>query len=152
MPNLAVRGAVRSTMTPPIPKAQAWIRQFPATASRPLLNLSQGVPGEAPEKIFTDRISELSKDREPANYGSIQGDDGLREAVKEEMRDVYRWNEKGSGGVGVVKEQIAISAGCNQAFYLTMSVLCAEGDEVIIPCPWVSISDPGRIVTRRQRD
>ena len=76
----------------------------------------------------------------------------MREAVKEEMGDVYRWNEKGSGGVAVVKEQIAISAGCNQAFYLTMSVLCSEGDEVLIPCPWVGISDPGLIVTRRQRD
>jgi aspartate/methionine/tyrosine aminotransferase len=126
-------------MTPPIPKAQAWIKQFPATSSRPLLNLSQGVPAEAPEKIFTDRISELSKQREPANYGSIQGDDGLREAVKEEMRDVYRWNDKDAAGVGVVKDQIAISAGCNQAFYLTMSALCAEGDEVIIPCPWVRV-------------
>ena len=139
MPPLAVRGAVRSTLKPPIPKAQAWINQFPTTTSRPLLNLSQGVPGEAPEAIFTEKVSELSKQREPANYGSIQGDDGLRAAVKEEMRDVYRWNEAGAKGVGVTQDQIAISSGCNQAFYLTMSTLCAEGDEVIIPCPWVSL-------------
>lgn len=142
MPPLAVRGAVNKTLTPPIPKAQAWIKHFPATPSRPLLNLSQGVPGEAPEAIFTDKVAELSRSREPANYGSIQGDDGLREAVKEEMRDVYRWDEREARGVGVgvEKDQTAISSGCNQAFYLTMSTLCTEGDEVIIPCPWVSLS------------
>jgi aspartate/methionine/tyrosine aminotransferase len=145
MPALSIRGAVKSTMTPPIPKAQAWAQHFPATSSRPLLNLSQGVPGEAPDKSVLDKLSSLSKERECANYGPIQGEAVLREAVLQEMRDVYKWDHSngtternGSSSSGLKKENIAISSGCNQAFFIVLSALCQEGDDVIIPCPWVS--------------
>ena len=156
MPPLSIIGPVAQTLTPPIPKAQAWMSSYRSTASRPLLNLSQGVPGEAPERILTDLMSELVKGRDPANYGGIRGDEALRKAVEVEMRDIYRWDQAretahqdvGSSSDaeaailnrarrGVDMERISISAGCNQAFYLIMSALCREGDEIIVPCPWV---------------
>jgi aspartate/methionine/tyrosine aminotransferase len=144
MPPLPIRGPVAQTLTPPIPKAQAWMSSYRSTASRPLLNLSQGVPGEAPERILTDLMSELVKGRDPANYGGIRGDEALRKAVEVEMRDIYRWGSidpqeavSDDAGQGVDMERISISAGCNQAFYLVMSALCKEGDEIIVPCPWV---------------
>jgi Cys-tRNA synthase (O-phospho-L-seryl-tRNA:Cys-tRNA synthase) len=101
-------------------------------------------------------MSELVKGRDPANYGGIRGDEALRKAVEVEMRDIYRWGQaqettdqaevssidpqeavSDDAGQGVDMERISISAGCNQAFYLVMSALCKEGDEIIVPCPWV---------------
>jgi len=168
MPPLPIRGPVAQTLTPPIPKAQAWMSSYRSTPARPLLNLSQGVPGEAPERILTDLMSELVKSRDPADYGGIRGDEALRKAVEVEMRDIYRWDQaqettKQAGtsstnkkelttddaGRGVDMERISISAGCNQAFYLVMSALCREGDEIIVPCPWVrkGLAKPSRPTT-----
>lgn len=39
-------------------------------------------------------------------------------------------------------KEIAITAGCNQAFFNTMLALCDRGDKVIIPVPWVRPPPP----------
>lgn len=188
MPPFTFHGPVLQTLSPPIPRAAAWASSYPSTRDSPLLNLSQGVPGEAPEQILIDSlVKEAGKEhgkgaREVAGYGNILGEKGLREGVREEMRDIYRWdedvagiakagqadfasdisgsvaeeggmsssaatqpnltstasNENGPGTKGVNADNIAITSGCNQAFFITMSAICQAGDEVIIPCPWVS--------------
>lgn len=34
-------------------------------------------------------------------------------------------------------EEVAITSGCNQAFFNTVMALCDRGDKVMIPVPWV---------------
>jgi aspartate/methionine/tyrosine aminotransferase len=34
-------------------------------------------------------------------------------------------------------EEVAITSGCNQAFFNTVMALCERGDKVVIPVPWV---------------
>ena len=45
-----------------------------------------------------------------------------------------RWS--GWYGGSVAPEQVAITAGCNQAFAAVITALCTEGDEVLLPTPW----------------
>lgn len=127
-----------------------------------LLNLSQGVPGDPPHPSVLDALAKTSADPKSAGYGPILGEKVLREAVREEMKYVYAWGSKSraSNGVdgseasavgeeGIVDsstttangpptwDEIAITAGCNQAFFNTVMALCDRGDKVIIPVPWV---------------
>lgn len=138
---LTIRGNIHATLQPPIPKIQSWATSYRPSESQPLLNLSQGVPGEAPDPLVTERLSRVCKemDKEAAGYGPISGEKLLQEAVQEEMKGIYRWDQTASSSqtYGVSANQISITSGCNQAWYMVMSVLCSAGDEVILPCPWV---------------
>ena len=40
------------------------------------------------------------------------------------------------GARGRRREQVAITAGCNQAFFVAMLALAKAGDAVILPAPW----------------
>ena len=64
---------------------------------------------------------------EAARYGAIQGDAGLRDAFAADLARVY--------GGAFAREDIAITAGCNQAFVTTMMALARAGDAVILPAP-----------------
>jgi hypothetical protein len=133
-----------------------------------LLNLSQGVPGDPPHPSVLDALATTSADPKSAGYGPILGERLLREAVREEMEYVYGFNDpRGSGGAdgvegsgeavgeeGIIVEstergdepptwdEVAITSGCNQAFFNTVMTLCDRGDKVIIPVPWVSLPIP----------
>ncbi|MEJ2020223.1 MAG: aminotransferase, partial [Maritimibacter sp.] len=52
----------------------------------------------------------------------------LRAALASEVSALYRG--------AVAPEQVAITAGCNEAFAAAISTLAAPGDEVILPTPW----------------
>ncbi|WVW79746.1 hypothetical protein I302_101716 [Kwoniella bestiolae CBS 10118] len=82
---------VESTNAPPIPKAQAWGREYAGSPSYgPLLDLSQGVPRSAPHDDVLKALSEASKDPLSAKYGPILGETALREAYAEEIRVQYQ--------------------------------------------------------------
>lgn len=131
-----------------------------------LLNLSQGVPGDPPHPSVLDALAQTSADPKSAGYGPILGERLLREGVEQEMGYVYGWDTpsgKTDGAVGqeesreavgeegiVVEstergdgpptwEEVAITSGCNQAFFNTVMALCDRGDKVIIPVPWVRL-------------
>ncbi|KAK0241109.1 PLP-dependent transferase [Armillaria nabsnona] len=102
------------------------------TPSRPLLNLSQGVPGTAPEKILQDAIK-ASSASDAWGYCIAEGERVLREGVAGEMRRIY---QEGVVGADVNAEDVAITAGCNMAFVAAVMALADNGDEVILPIPW----------------
>jgi aspartate/methionine/tyrosine aminotransferase len=61
-------------------------------------------------------------------YGPVLGLPALREEIASQWSEAYR---------GAVRpDQVAVTAGCNQAYTAATAVLCAEGDEVILPAPW----------------
>ncbi|KAJ9093764.1 hypothetical protein QFC19_008203 [Naganishia cerealis] len=161
---------VTNAIAPPIPRAQAWAAAY---EGKDLLNLSQGVPGDAPHPLLVDKLIEVVKHGQGAGYGPILGEEGLRRAVKREMGWVYRWDgweameldddagrlasgkrsfEEDVGEEGTIVSgrssmndaaavppawnEIAITSGCNQAFFGVILALCGQGDKVLLPVPW----------------
>lgn len=118
---------VAGTASPPIPEAQGWLARYDGAQGRPI-NLSQAVPGTPPHPDLQAWLAEAAADPASAGYGPITGDLALREAYAAEVARVY-------GGV-VTPANIAITAGCNQAFVVTMMALAQAGDAVILPSPW----------------
>ncbi len=112
---------------PAIAETRAWIagRSFPD--DKPLIDVAQAVPGYPPPKPLTDHLARLVADPGSHRYTEIEGLPTLRQALADHMSGFY------DATIGA--ENVAIAAGCNQAYCLTMQVLCAPGDEVILPQP-----------------
>lgn len=117
-----------ATFFPPIPEAQRWLRGVSFPPERPLINLSQAAPADPPPPAMRAAMAAMMEDPASHSYGPVLGLPGLRAALAEDWARHY--------GGSVVAEQVGITAGCNQAFAATISALCGEGDEVILPVPW----------------
>lgn len=129
---------VRATMTSPVSEVRAWVAEGGQDHGYPLLDVSQAVPGYPPPTHLAEHLSRL----DPAaisRYGPVLGDPELRSALASDLSATYR---------GTVRpDQVAVTAGANQAFCLALAVLCEPGDRIILPVPyyfnhdmWLSIS------------
>lgn len=124
---IAINPLLADTGTPPIPEAKAWLAAYDGRHG-PAIDLSQAAPGCAPPPELLARAASAAGRAEAARYGAIQGDASLRDAFSADLARVY--------GVRFSREEIAITAGCNQAFVTTMMALARAGDAVILPAPW----------------
>lgn len=112
---------------PPIVAARSWIPRYDG-AEGPMLDLCQAVPGYSPHPEMLSHLAEAAADPEMAKYGPITGDLALRETYAAHV-------SLASNGF-VSAEQVSITAGCNQAFFLAMLTLARPGDSVMLPTPW----------------
>jgi aspartate/methionine/tyrosine aminotransferase len=115
------------TAAPPIPEAKAWATRYDGSAG-PLIDLSQAVPGYPPHSEMLRRLGAAAASREAAAYGDILGDAPLRSAYATDISAIY--------DARIRAENVAITAGCNQAFFVTMIALAKAGDAVMLPTPW----------------
>ncbi|MEQ9041854.1 MAG: aminotransferase [Silicimonas sp.] len=121
--------ALLATDAPPIPEAKRWLDGVTFPPNRPLLNVSQAAPVDPPPEAMRRAIAEAAlNDPEAHLYGPVLGLADLRAEVAADWSRHY-------GGV-VTPGQVAITAGCNQAFVAVMAVLAGAGDEVLLPTPW----------------
>ena len=118
---------VRDTAGPPIPRVQAWGREYGGKRGD-LIDLCQAVPGYPPPPAMLERLAGAAGRPEAAKYGLILGDDALRQAYASHLSAFY--------GAEIGAEQVAITAGCNQAFFATMLTLVERGGTVMLPTPW----------------
>lgn len=118
---------LRATAAPPIPAARAWAARYDGVVG-PALDLTQAVPGYPPPPELLARLAEAAGSAACAGYGAIEGDTPLREALAADMAGFY--------GAEIGAADIAITAGCNLAFAMTMAVLAAPGEAVMLPTPW----------------
>ncbi|KAH8836044.1 pyridoxal phosphate-dependent transferase [Flagelloscypha sp. PMI_526] len=125
---------VQNTIFPPIPQAYKWIASF--KGKRPLLNMSQGVPGVPPPVSVQTALGNASSSSPSFGYTQVVGDDSLRTALAEEMKFAYQPELSGTATVVVEKENIALTSGCNLAFVAVMLCVATKDDEVILPVPW----------------
>ncbi|KAG1758186.1 pyridoxal phosphate-dependent transferase [Suillus occidentalis] len=121
---------VLSTISPPIPHAKSWLAGYKPTTTRPLLDMSQGVPGTPPSKVLLEALSHSSSSPGSSGYCHVLGASTLRSAFAKEMKTVY------GEEMDVTQDDIAITAGCNMAFIATVMCLADPGDEIILPVPW----------------
>ena len=123
----AINPLLAATDAPPIPEARAWTRCY-AGALGPLVDLSQAAPGAPPPPEMLARLGLAAADPEAARYGDIAGDPALREAYAGAVAALY--------GGAVAADEVAITAGCNQGFFVAMMALARAAEAVILPTPW----------------
>jgi aspartate/methionine/tyrosine aminotransferase len=123
-----INGLVRAVAEPPIAEAHGWIhgRIFPA--EKPLIDVAQAVPGYPPPAELTRHLAAIAQEPITARYTEIEGIPKLREALAAHMSEFY--------GARISAAQVAITAGCNQAFCLAVMALAGAGDEIILPLPY----------------
>ncbi len=118
---------VSKIQTPPITEVKSWLtgRTFPA--EKPLIDLCQAVPSYSPPAELIDHLkNELDN---PLTF-KYSPDEGLPE-VRDE---VCNWYQRHYGS-SPVREQICLTIGASQAFWLAFSTRCQPGDEVIVQLP-----------------
>ena len=119
---------VGAVVEPPISEIMGWIAARDPADPRPVIDMGQAVPRYAPPIEATRHLQQRLEDPEIVRYVPIAGMPALRAAFADHLVATY-------GGT-VAAENVAISAGCNQAYCLTMMALAQAGDEIILPLPY----------------
>ncbi len=118
-----------ATFPPPVMEARRWLSGVDFTADRPLINVSQAAPVDAPPLGLRQALADAALHDDASHlYGPVLGMPELRAEV------AARWTMAYGGTI--TEDQVAITAGCNQAFTAAMATLAGAGDEVILPTPW----------------
>lgn len=127
MDNLNPRFA--ATFAPPVMEARRWIDGVVFPADRPLLNLSQAAPVDPPPVGLRRAMADALLTRDESHlYGPVLGLPELRQEL------AAHWSARYGGTVA--PGQVAVTAGCNQAFCAVMASLAGAGDAVILPVPY----------------
>ena len=113
---------------PPISEVKNWIagRHFPA--ERPLVDLCQAVPDYSPAPELTDYLAGCLDDPLTSRYTPDEGLPEVRQAICAWYERLY--------GAALQPDQLCLSIGASQAFWLAMVTLCRAGDEVIVQTPY----------------
>jgi aspartate/methionine/tyrosine aminotransferase len=111
----------------PIGETKRWVlgRAFPV--ERPLIDLSQAVPGYPPAIELRKHLGEKLLDPALHGYTPILGLPALREAYASHLSSFY--------GAAISAAEVGITSGCNQAFCLALMSIARAGDQVILPRP-----------------
>lgn len=109
----------------PITQVGRWKDE--AAPDRPLIDVSQAAPTYPPARELRDHIAAVAQSVATATYTDQQGILPLREGLVRSLTVDY--------DAPVAVEQVAVTAGCNQAFCLAMMALTEPGDEVLLPLP-----------------
>lgn len=126
---MPISPTLAAVASPPIMEVQRWVRETVLPPGRGLINLSQAAPAGAPPESLRRRLAQAVMEEEAAHlYGPVLGNPDLRAAV------ARRWSACYDAPIG--PEQVAITAGCNQAFCVAVATACKPGDAVMLPWPW----------------
>lgn len=117
---------VGKVSAPPIAESAGWLEGN--LSNLPAINLSQAVPSYLPAPELADHVARCMQDGSANLYTDILGIPELRAALAAHMSCAYR---------GTVKSaDVAITAGCNQAFCAAVMALAKPGDNIILAAPW----------------
>lgn len=117
---------VKAVHDPPISEVRDWISSRPSGAA-PLVDLCQAVPDYLPAPELLAYLHTAIEDQQSCRYSQDEGLMEVREAVCDRYR--RRYSAKMS------TNQICLTCGASQAFWLALLVLCHAGDEVILQLP-----------------
>lgn len=121
--------AALSTLAPPVMEARRWLAETSLPPGLPLMNLSQAAPVAPPPAPMRAAMARALEDDPAVHlYSPVFGNAPLRAALAARTQEIY--------GGHVAPEQVAMTAGCNQAFCTVIGALCQPGDGVILPVPW----------------
>ncbi|MEM7270099.1 MAG: aminotransferase [Pseudomonadota bacterium] len=125
----ALNPRLTAALASPIMEAAGWAAAAAHPANRPLIDLSQAVPSGPPSLPIREALAAAAMEDPSAHlYCDVLGRRTLRDAIAAEWSGHYQGEITG--------DQIAVTAGCNQAFCAAISSLAGPGDDVILPSPW----------------
>ncbi|WP_460275886.1 aminotransferase [Celeribacter sp. ULVN23_4] len=117
------------TAASPIVASKSWIEGMSFPPERPLINVSQAAPMEAPPLALREEIARIALEDTSAHlYGPVLGLPELRAELANQWSAAYH--------AEISAHEVAITSGCNQAFTGVMSTIASTGDEVILATPW----------------
>lgn len=118
---------IRAIQTPPITEVKSWIadRSFPT--EKPLIDLCQAIPNYPPPTELIEHLKTQLDEEQTFKYSPDEGLPEVRQAVSDWYLRRY--------AASPTAEQICLSVGASQAFWLVMSGICQPGDEVIVQLP-----------------
>ncbi|MEM7505991.1 MAG: aminotransferase [Pseudomonadota bacterium] len=126
-PNLA------AVFAPPVMEARRWLAEAEFPKERPLLNISQAAPVDPPPAELAKAMAEALIEQPDSHiYGPVLGNTDLREQIATDWSAHYG----GAKRAQITPDQVAITAGCNQAFCTAVMTLCAPGDAIMVAVPW----------------
>jgi aspartate/methionine/tyrosine aminotransferase len=149
--NFAINPLLTSVGEPPIAEAISWIsgRSFPD--EKPLVDLSQAAPGYPPAPALTEHLKEIIGSPQTSRYTDIEGIPPLRAGLAKDINRRY--------GGAVTPEQVLITAGCNQAFCLTVNALAKPGEDIVQTSPyyfnyrmWLDMCGIGTVLLPHAKD
>ncbi len=118
---------IKNIQPPPITEVKSWLngRAFPI--DKPLVDFCQAVPSYSPPAELVEHLKNSLDDPLTFKYSP---DEGLPE-VRNEVCAWYQRHYQGSP----TPEQLCLTIGASQAFWLAMTSLCQPKDEVIVQLP-----------------
>lgn len=126
---LPLTAAMAATEAPPVMEARRWLDGVTFPPDRPLINVSQAAPMEAPPEGLRKAVAEAALNDPAAHlYGPVLGLPALRAEIAAQWAAAY--------GGQIAEGDVAITQGCNQAFCAVMATIAGPGDEVLLPTPW----------------
>ncbi len=111
---------------PPISEVRRWVAERPADGPE-LIDLCQAVPDYAPAPRLTDHLSGLLPDPLLSKYSPDEGLPEVREAICGYYERKY--------GARLTSDNLCLTIGASQAFWLAIVTLCRAGDEVVLQSP-----------------
>lgn len=118
---------IRQIQPPPITEVKSWIAGRSFAADRPLIDLCQAIPDYSPPEGLINHVKTGLNDPFTFKYSADEGLPDVRQAVSDWY--VRRYHAAPSA------EQITLTIGASQAFWLAICTLCQPGDEVIVQLP-----------------
>ena len=110
---------------PPISEVRRWIAE--STCHLPVVDLCQAVPDYPPAPALNQYLHGIIDDPLVSKYSPDEGLLEVRKAICRRYARIYR--------SGPNPDQICLTVGASQAFWLAMISLCQSGDEIILQCP-----------------
>lgn len=118
---------IKAIQFPPITEVKSWLAGLEMSAKRPLVDLCQAVPDYSPAPEMLDHLRCLLDDPMTSRYSPDEGLPEVRAAVSDWYGRRY--------GSGPLSDEICLTIGASQAFWLAIMTLCQAGDEVIVQLP-----------------
>lgn len=116
---------IRQVHFPPISEVRGWLAE--RDAALPLVDLCQAIPDYPPEEGLVEHLRGLIADPLVSRYSPDEGLPEVREALCARYGRVY--------GAGPSPDEVCLTVGASQAFWLAMVTICRAGDEVIVQLP-----------------
>ncbi|MGC9519653.1 MAG: aminotransferase [Desulfuromonadaceae bacterium] len=118
---------LQQVAAPPISRVKRWVAKRTFSPGRPLVDMCQAVPDYPPAYGLIQYLQKIVAHPEVAAYSA---DEGLEEVRSE----VATWYARRYGGAPRA-QNICLSIGASQAFWLAILLVAAAGDEVIVQVP-----------------
>ncbi|MBD1399074.1 aminotransferase [Pelovirga terrestris] len=124
---MKINSRLYQVQPPPITEVKSWLDKHRSSKESSLLDLCQAVPNYPPAPQLIAHLNQTLDD--PATY-RYSPDEGLPEV----RTDLCNWYQRHYQS-GPQPDQVCLTIGASQAFWLAMLCLCQPGDEVIVPLP-----------------